>query len=343
MNNYSLDTKIFYIGFQRVGTKSFGMFMELNNYRVASWEESSQNKWGEMFVDGRFNDILHSYSFKTFQVFEDAPWFQPEFVKFLYHELPNSKFILLTRPPEDWFKSMVTHSSGLNLGNVFRHCALYDRLDDYEWIRQYLIDSNDFRISIFDSPNHYMNVYKKKTIELKLFFDRMHDSYKRVYVGELYNKNVYKEIADFLDIKNPLFLQSRVHKSKIKASKVASNLNLYFDHAFNTNRQCSKDPQKNIIIDLEVLFNYLRVSPNNQNILRRISDCYYKLSNLNKAEYYINKSIEISNNNSKLFFLKGKINIKQNKINDAICALKKAIELNSEIDHYQKLLSEIQK
>jgi hypothetical protein len=88
-----VSNKIFYIGFQRVGTKSFGNFMRGNGFEVASWRESDVNNWSDDYFEGKFSKIVRSEAFQNYQVFEDAPWFQPFMVKYLYHELPESKFV----------------------------------------------------------------------------------------------------------------------------------------------------------------------------------------------------------------------------------------------------------
>ena len=55
-------------------------------------------------------------SLKDIEVFEDGPFQDPQFAKFLSQHIDGSKFIYFQRPADDWYKSMVTHR-GLTLGD----------------------------------------------------------------------------------------------------------------------------------------------------------------------------------------------------------------------------------
>lgn len=334
--------KIFYIGFQRVGTKSFGMFMELNGFQVASWGESCHNKWNEMFYDGNINKILRSKPFENYEVFEDSPWYQPALVKYIYHEIPNSKFILLTRPAEDWFKSMTTHSAGLNLGDIKNHCENYDRLDDYYWILNNLNEKNEFKISLYDKPYHYMNVYRKKTLDIKLFFEEKKDKNQRVFLGNLYEKNIYEKIAEFLNIDNPIFLKKKKHKSKINPKKVILNLNKVHNDLLIYDKNIKRDTKEKILRDIKDLNEYLKESPENHNMLRRIGEKFIELKKINDAEKYIRMGIKHYDKCPKLYYLLAKINLMKRHIRESELAIKKSLDLAPDHFLYTKLYKNLQ-
>jgi len=125
------QVKIFCISTQRTGTTSVGDFFKHFGYKVADWPISNMNNWSYYWENGDFETIFNSKNFKNNQVFEDDPWWLPEFYKVLYHRFPKAKFILFTRDPEKWFSSMLNHSGGRILGNSKRHCKVYRREEDF--------------------------------------------------------------------------------------------------------------------------------------------------------------------------------------------------------------------
>src|SRR5690554_7497619 len=103
-------SKIFCLSMQRTGTTSVGKFFKEYGFKVAGWNVSNRNKWSYSWELGDFETIFNSKDFKDNQVFEDDPWWLPEFYKVLYHRFPDSKFILFTRNEDAWFNSMMNHS-----------------------------------------------------------------------------------------------------------------------------------------------------------------------------------------------------------------------------------------
>lgn len=192
--------KVFYLGFQRVGTKTFGAFLERRGYKVASWRVSRRHGWSQKYLDGDLGGIVRSGAFQRHDAFEDGPWFWPPLAKYIYHEVPGSRFVLLTRPPEDWFKSMISHSGGMTLGEARMHCEVYDRLEDWYWLRENVGMPGDLRLSLFDKPHHYMGVYRKNVLTIKAFFERMPDADERFFCGDLYDPGVWDAVARFLGL-----------------------------------------------------------------------------------------------------------------------------------------------
>lgn len=331
------ETKIFYVGFQRVGTKSFGRFMELNGYNIASWDVASKYGWPELYSNADFDTIINSKSFGFYDVFEDGPWFFPKMVKFLYHEVENSKFIMLKRPADDWFKSMISHSAGLTLGNVRRHCEIYDRMDDYEWLRQHTNFNDNMRLSLYDKPNHYMNVYKKNTEEIQLFFEKMSDGKERFFDGDLYDIEKYTKIANFLNIASPISPDVFFHKSTIKVEDVISTINSGQDSTFKSIR--TKNKQNKLKSELiEELHTLLELSPDNHRLLFRLGLALFQKGDIEEAAINVKKGINCGSDNPRLHLLMSKIFEKQNDIPNAIVHIKLAIEITNDNPlFYQRL------
>lgn len=333
--------KIFYIGFQRVGTKDFGRFMELNGFRVASWDISAQNDWSAKYYDGRLNEIIRGKSFDFFQVFEDGPWFQPPLVKFLYHEFPDAHFVLLTRPAEDWFKSMVSHSAGLTIGQARLHCQAYDRLEDYLWLRDNLALAPNARLSLFDKPGHYMAVYRKKTMELTSFFERMPDASRRVFIGRLYDEDIYKKIAAFLGIEKPLFLGGVAHKTKLGPTEVVENLAAAHDAAFQALQKAKARGPEDMDEEIAQLRRYLEMSPGNQGLLLRLADIYRVRKDLAEAERLATAGDASHQACPKLRYVLALILTGQNRLAEAAEAVKGALELVDDNPAYHHLLAQL--
>jgi len=198
---------IFCISIQRTGTTSIGDFFQNFGYKVARWNDSWKNQWSELWYQGDFESIFFSEEFKKYQVFEDDPWWLPEFYKVLFHRFPNSKFILFTRDSDTWFKSMVSHSKGRSLGNTKLHSKIYRR--EEEFIK--LIKSNpsltnskpeiDNLLGLQGKEDHYKRLYEIRNFEVISFFH--HQNMDRFFHAKLEDSDKWVRLAKFLDIEIP--------------------------------------------------------------------------------------------------------------------------------------------
>lgn len=82
--------KIFCISMQRSGTSSVGDFLEQWNLRRVGHPLSRSNNWSRHWLNGDFNAIFSSSTFLCNDVFEDDPWWLPDFFKYVFHRIPNS-------------------------------------------------------------------------------------------------------------------------------------------------------------------------------------------------------------------------------------------------------------
>ena len=219
--------KIFYVGMQRCGTKSFGEFYKKNGFPVCSWAQLAKNKWGHKIYDGKYLEVINSSEFNSYQVFEDGPFYRIDFVKFLYQCFPDSIFIYFHRPAEDWFKSMITHSNGKTLGinkkGLEVHCNLYDRLQDYLFIKNKMKAYPD-KINLFDNFEHYTNQYKKHQDRIRLFFNDKPAS--RFFEASLYDKDKFKNLEEHFGLGLTKTDEVHIHKSQSNPKEIIEN---YFD------------------------------------------------------------------------------------------------------------------
>lgn len=212
--------KVFYLGFQRVGTKSFGMFMEMNGFDYASWDVSQHKGWPELFSRGEYDAIIQSPTFQYYEAFSDGPWFQPKLVKYLYESVENSVFVMLTRSPAEWFKSMISLNAGLSIGDLRKHCELYGRMDEYEWLTENIGLPPGMHMSLFDKPTHYMEQYVRMTEDTAAFLQQQPDASSRFFRGTLEDPEKFEKLAAFLGIRNPLIPKAKVHQTGVSLDEV---------------------------------------------------------------------------------------------------------------------------
>lgn len=118
------NSKFIYLGLQRCGTKTFGDFFKKNNYRVFSRDQTEKFKLMDYWFNCDWNKIISLNIFNDYDVFEDFPFCDPVFVRYLSNNIQNLNFVYFDRPSVDWYKSMVTHTDGMNPGNILYHSFL---------------------------------------------------------------------------------------------------------------------------------------------------------------------------------------------------------------------------
>lgn len=203
------EPRFFCISMQRTGTTSVGKFFRDFGFRWAGWEADLKNNWSGDWHEGAYENIFNSPDFINANAFEDSPWFLPDFYKILYNRFPNAKFILFTRDPEAWFRSMVSHSGGNIIGGARGHCKVYRReLEYYDLLHSGKINeeienspSIEKEMKIIGHADHYKEVYRLHSIEVKDFF-RRHKP-EALFVGELEDTEKWIKLGEFLGVDVP--------------------------------------------------------------------------------------------------------------------------------------------
>ena len=210
--------KIFCISFQRTGTTSVGRFFKDHGFKVAGYDPKRSTDWSVLRFTGDYEAIFASEHFKKNQVFEDNPWWEEDFYKFLYHRFPGSKFVLLTRNSDNWFNSMLSHSGGKAPGNSFRHAKIYRR--EVEFYR--LFPEMDYYERMSDIDNlldlgeshrsHYVSLYETRNKEIKDFFDAYDPA--ALFSCCLEDEEKWIKMGAFFNIEVTSSYDSHVNKSK---------------------------------------------------------------------------------------------------------------------------------
>lgn len=220
---YYRKPRIFCISMQRNGTTSVGQFLKIHGYRVAGYGKHSTH-WSQLWLKGDYDKIFHSLTFRSYQAYEDNPWWAPDFYRVLNNKFPKAKFILFYRDPDKWFNSMLNHSNGQIPGNIYGHCKVYRRLD--EFYEQLDMHSNlhpsdyetDSLTPLEDKRDHYIKVYKEYNREVIEYFKKYGP--EKLFVCRLENKNKWKKLGEFLGFHVPEAFNIHLNQSSKQEVKI---------------------------------------------------------------------------------------------------------------------------
>ena len=106
----SCRPKVFCLGLHKTGTTSFKLALESVGYRVADWFGVTDLDIKDRAVESAIERMA------DYDAAQDDPWY------LLYRELdaafPGSRFVLLTREKEAWFKSCCSYFGGTGMNYV---------------------------------------------------------------------------------------------------------------------------------------------------------------------------------------------------------------------------------
>ncbi len=196
----SRRAKIFCLSMQRSGTTSVGDWLEAHGLVRAGSPTSVRLGWTRKWFTGDHDAIFASESFAQSELFEDDPWWCPEFYLSLAARFQEAKFILLERDPDAWFDSLCRHSGGRNPGWSDIHARIYDREDE---LRDILVANPSFKpedwglLSLVGHREHYTRLYRRHTEAVRAFFK---SDPARLFLGRLEDPDVFPKICDFVGV-----------------------------------------------------------------------------------------------------------------------------------------------
>ncbi|MEW6989405.1 sulfotransferase [Colwelliaceae bacterium 6441] len=193
--------KIFCLSMQRNGTSSVGDFFQNFGLNRVGSPISNKKRWPLAWYNGDFEAIFNDETFIAADVLEDDPWWFTDFYKVLYHRFPNSKFILVERDADSWFKSMIRHSNGFSVGVTEVHCKLYRREDEYSWLKANIADFGTLKnqeMVLYDKAQHYCAVYERYNREVKDFFARVAPD--ALFTASIKDETLWGDLANWLNI-----------------------------------------------------------------------------------------------------------------------------------------------
>lgn len=220
LSQLPLRKRIFCLSFQKTGTTSTGHFFKHLGFPTAQWHISDQNNWTEQWFNGNYEAIFSSNAFKTNQVFEDNPWWFPEFYKVLFQRFPDSKFILFTRNSDDWFRSMSLSYHGNTRKIQKIHAKLYRREEEFYRKADSFTGSThkemDWQkiMGMEGMDNHYKSIYERRNREVIEFFNK--HSPESLWVCSLDDPQKWEKLGVFVGIDIPAGFEVHANKTIVK-------------------------------------------------------------------------------------------------------------------------------
>ncbi len=211
------DPVVFCIGMQRSGTTSFGNFCaDTLGLKRRGFDISIANEWTRAWMEGRHERIFASPDFRTTQVFEDDPWWCPDYYKVLAPRFPGAKFVLITRDSAKWFRSLKAHSGGKSLGHTDLHVAIYGRADEFEALKADARKSgipfkkiNWQGLSLEGWDDHYKAAYEAHTAAATAWFaEHAPDRFLHI---DLDDPDKFRKVAVFLGYEDKEYADVRVN------------------------------------------------------------------------------------------------------------------------------------
>jgi Sulfotransferase domain len=98
----AMQPKVFGIGFHKTGTTSLGEALRVLGYRV-----TGPNAVHRKGMDTAMAMAITQELLPRFDAFQDNPW--ANLFREMDHAAPGSRFVLTTRPEEEWLRSVVGH------------------------------------------------------------------------------------------------------------------------------------------------------------------------------------------------------------------------------------------
>jgi len=190
-----MKPKVFGIGFHKTGTTSLANALYTLGYNVTGY-------FGVHDPDISKNVYQTAFELADrFDAAQDTPW--PVLYKELDQRYPGSKFILTTRPSDEWFKSVVKH---------FR----LQRIPAHEWI--YGVHT------AFGNRRIYVQRYEKHNREVQEYFqDRPQD----LLVMDITHGEGWEVLCPFLNLEVPAFEFPSKNISGVRKSSFRIKANSY--------------------------------------------------------------------------------------------------------------------
>jgi hypothetical protein len=217
--------KVFCLSMQRSGTSSVGDFLEQWGLKRSGHHISRELNWSRHWYNGNFEGIFSSPAFEEHEVFEDDPFWLPDFYKFIYHRVPDSRFILLHRDSDSWFKSMIRHSQGFSLGRSDIHAKVYRREDELRWLEKNIPDFKGHApkaMVLYDKAEHYKASYDRHNAEVERFFTGPRAN--ALFTAKLSDVETWPKMKAWLGLPDKEGVQMHVHAHKALGELTRANL-----------------------------------------------------------------------------------------------------------------------
>ena len=173
--------KIFGVGLNKTGTTSIAKALDILGFYSVHFQSKKGNIKNIIEKNGENNQPLLK-EIEEYDAYLD--WNHPQtnhYFKKLDHQYPNSKFILHTRPMEDWIKSRYQHVNSIpNLKKMQK------KYPDNPW---YNMDVEAWKAEYDEHHTNVKSYFKNRPDDLLMF--------------NLFAGDSWEELCDFLKIEKP--------------------------------------------------------------------------------------------------------------------------------------------
>jgi hypothetical protein len=206
--------RVFCLSMPRNGTGSVARLLRDVGLATSVPSADAVRGWIDAWHRGDFEAIFASDAFRQADVLVGAPWCLPEFYKVLFQRFPGARFVLLTREPDGWFRSLEAAGDGLATGDNRTHAKAFRR--ELDFLRQVnageIDDRRDDRgrmLSLRGQAAHYCEIYRLHNSEVMGFFGRHAPA--ALHWGELEDPRKWQRLAAFLGVPLPAGYQCHLN------------------------------------------------------------------------------------------------------------------------------------
>ena len=173
--------KIFGVGLNKTGTTSIAKALEILGFSCVHWQSKKENIKHLIEKNNQDKGPLLK-GIEEYDAYLD--WNHPQ-TNYLFKDLdfqyPDSKFILHTRPMDDWIKSRYQHVSSIS--NLKK---MQKKYPDNPW---YNLDTDAWKIEYEEHHANVKSYFKNRPDDLLIF--------------NLFAGDSWKELCDFLKVEKP--------------------------------------------------------------------------------------------------------------------------------------------
>jgi hypothetical protein len=177
-------TRVFQIGFNKCGTRSLYRLFADNSIPSLHWHTDQGKIAKKMLINFLNGEYIIPKEYESIIFFSDLedvygsnylPIFSYRFYREIFYQFPDAKFILNTRPLDEWINSRVEHDNGKYLN----HCLHTLKISKLELINQW--------------KSHFLN----HSQEVKMFFKNKRE---KLLIFDISKDNVSKVINFFPEL-----------------------------------------------------------------------------------------------------------------------------------------------
>ncbi len=204
-----MKEKVFGVGFIKTGTTTLGHALKRLGYNPCYGGYTVANRLVQAYVQfdmKKFDEVIRKYD-----CFDDFPFCAPGMAQQLDKAYPDSKFILTTREPESWYKSISSYFGGkTDMLGMSRNQSIHP-LGRFPGLVVCMLAT--FGELDVKNKDHFIETYKAYN---KQVIDYFKNKPGKLLVVSWMEGGGWKELCPFLGKPIPSFDFPKVNSQKLK-------------------------------------------------------------------------------------------------------------------------------